>query len=293
MVKRRVLLPSLVAMFVLLGPGQALAAPTWLAGESQDGAEAVTGVPADVATDSSGNSVAVWAANPAAGGEVRAAFRPRGGPWGAPESLDGTLSTLSAQPRVAVQPDGEFVAVWLANNDGTVLRWARRPAGGDWSAAATIGGAGCCGIGALLASADGTVTLIDDGDGFVYQLHEGARLRRVRRAGAVDSAATSSPPRPTAASSRFAAGSSAQAKPCVSSPGGGRRVGRGRRGMRWWAPSRAPFSAASAVTANPDASYTAVWGESSDSESPPSGTVLSSDRGAGRGRWVGRLQARR
>ena len=43
MVKRRVLLPSLVAMFVLLGAGQALAAPTWLAGESQDGAEAVDG----------------------------------------------------------------------------------------------------------------------------------------------------------------------------------------------------------------------------------------------------------
>ena len=82
-------------MFVLLGAGQALAAPTWLAGESHDGAAAATGVPADVATDSGGNSVAVWAANTAAGGEVRAAFRPRGGPWGAPESLDGELSTQS------------------------------------------------------------------------------------------------------------------------------------------------------------------------------------------------------
>jgi hypothetical protein len=69
MVKRRVLLPTLVAMFVLLGPGQALAAPSWLAGERQDGAEAATGVPADVATDIEGNSVAVWAASTASGGQ--------------------------------------------------------------------------------------------------------------------------------------------------------------------------------------------------------------------------------
>jgi hypothetical protein len=42
-----------------------------------------------------------------------------------------------------------------------------------------------------------------------------------------------------------------------------------------------------AVTANPGASYTAVWAESSDSESPPSGSVLSSDRGAGdAGGWA-------
>ena len=187
-------------MFVLLGAGQALAAPTWLAGESHDGAAAATGVPADVATDSGGNSVAVWAANTAAGGEVRAAFRPRGGPWGAPESLDGELSALSDQPRVAVQPDGEFIAVWLANNDGTVLRWARRPAGGGWSGAATIGTVACCGIAALLASADGTVTAIVDGDGFALELHQGRRapMRSAPRRPCADRAATS-PPRPTAA----------------------------------------------------------------------------------------------
>ena len=125
----------------------------------------------------------MWAANTAAGGEVRAAYRPRGGPWGAPESLDGELGTPSSQPRVAVQPNGEFIAVWLANNDGNVLRWARRPAGGGWSGAGTIGSGRLCGIAALLASADGTVTAIVDGDRFGFELHQGAGRRCVRRRG--------------------------------------------------------------------------------------------------------------
>ena len=99
---------------MLLGSGQALAAPTWLPGESQDGIQAADdSVPADVATDSQGNSVAVWVASTGTTGEVRAAYRARGGPWGAPESLDGVLSTLLEQPRVAVQPNGQFVAVWV------------------------------------------------------------------------------------------------------------------------------------------------------------------------------------
>src|SRR4051812_6115157 len=115
MVNRRVLLPMLVAAFVLLGSGQALAEPTWLSGEAEDGTQAAQAVPADVATDSGGNSMAVWAASTATGGEVRAAYRPRGGPWGAPESLDGELDALSNQPRVAVQPDGEFIAVWIGS----------------------------------------------------------------------------------------------------------------------------------------------------------------------------------
>jgi PKD domain len=286
MVKRRVLLPSLVAMFVLLGAGQALAAPTWLAGESQDGAEAVTGVPADVATDSSGNSVAVWAANPASGGEVRAAFRPRGGPWGAPESLDGALSTLSAQPRVAVQPNGEFIAVWLANNDGTVLRSARRPAGGGWSAAATIGGAGCCGIGALLASADGTVTLIDNGDGFAasYTKEPGSDLfGEPERLTSGNVFAAASDGSVVAVRSGFLCSEAncvvAQRRP----PGGP------------WGSDEPVANIAGgdvvnglAVTANPDSSYTAVWAEVANPEGiAPPGRVLSSDRQAGdAGAWA-------
>jgi hypothetical protein len=286
MVERRVLLPTLVAMFVLLGPGQALAAPSWLAGESHDGAEAATGVPADVATDSGGNSVAVWAANTAAGGEVRAAFRPRGGPWGAPESLDSELSTQSEQPRVAVQPNGEFIAIWLANNDGTVLRWARRPAGGGWSGADTIGPGACCGINALLASADGTVTAILDGDGFAATFTKepgsaafGAEERGP--AGAVFAAAADgsvigvrsgflcSEANCVVAERRPPGGPWGPDEPVANVPGGDVVNGL-------------------AVTANPDSSYTAVWAEAANPEGiAPPGRVLSSDRQAGdAGAWA-------
>ena len=236
----------------------------------------------------------MWAANPAAGGEVRAAFRPRGGPWGAPESLDGALSTLSAQPRVAVQPDGEFVAVWLANNDGTVLRWARRPAGGGWSAAATIGGAGCCGIGALLASADGTVTLIDNGDGFAtsYTKEPGSDLFgeperltvgnvfAAAADGSVIAVAERVPLRSetlcVVARRRPPGGPWPTADELVADVAGGDVV----NGL--------------AVTANPDASYTAVWGESRGLGEPRAPGHACSAATAGRATpGVGRLAARR
>jgi hypothetical protein len=276
MVKRRVLLPTLVAMFVLLGSGQALAAPTWLAGESHDGAEAATGVPADVATDSGGNSVAVWVASTGAGGEVRAAFRPSGGPWGAPESLDGALSVRSVQPRVAVQPDGEFIAVWLANNDGTVLRWARRPAGAGWSDADTIGPAGS--IAALLASADGTVTAITS-DRLPSSFTKDPGADAFGGAESVPSGSVFAAA-PDGSVVAVRGGFVCSESLCV--------VARRRPPGGPWptedelvADVSLPSVSGIAVTTNPGASYTAVWTESSDSESAASGSVLSSDRGAG------------
>jgi hypothetical protein len=272
-------------MFVLLGPGQALAAPTWLAGESQDGAEAATGVPADVATDSGGNSVAVWAASTATGGEVRAAFRPRGGPWSAPESLDGALSTQLEQPRVAVQPNGEFIAIWLANNDGTVLRWARRPAGAGWSDADTIGPGACCGINSLLASADGTVTAILDGDGFAatFTKEPGSNAfgAEERGPGGADFAAAAD-----GSVAGFRDGSCSE-QPCV--------VAQRRPAGGPWGPAEPVANLAGgdivngfAVTANPDSSYTAVWAEVANPAGiAPPGRVLSSDRQAGdAGAWA-------
>jgi hypothetical protein len=282
MVERRVLLPLLVAMFLLLGPGQALAAPTWLGGESQDGSEAVQAVPADVATDADGNSVAVWAATTETRVEVRAAFRPRGGAWGAPESLDGQLSAQSDQPRVEVQPDGEFVAAWIGSGDGTFIRWARRPAGAGWSDAETIDGAGCCGLSALLASADGTVTLIDEGDGFATSYTKdpgsdtfgaGERLT----SGNVFAAASDgsvvavrdtlcSEQRCVVARRRPAGGPWPEGDDLVANV------------------SNSDVVNGLAVTANPGSSYTAVWAETANPEGiAPPGRVLSSDRGAGDG----------
>ena len=272
-------------MFVLLGSGQALAAPSWLAGESHDGAEAATGVPADVATDSGGNSVAVWAASTATGGEVRAAFRPRGGPWGAPESLDGALSTQLEQPRVAVQPNGEFIAIWLANNDGTVLRWARRPAGSGWSDADTIGPGACCGINSLLASADGTVTAILDGDGFAATFTKEPRSNAFgaeeRGPGGADFAAAAD-----GSVAGFRDGSCSE-QPCV--------VAQRRPAGGPWGPVEPVANLAGgdivngfAVTANPDSSYTAVWAEVANPEGIAApGRVRSSDRQAGdAGAWA-------
>jgi len=171
MVFRRELLPFLLAAaFLVIVPGQALAAPTWLSAEGQDGTDSNAQV-VDVATDADGNSAAVWLA----AGEVRAAYRPRGGPWGPPESLDTGTALTSSDPRVEVQPNGEFVAAWVADrvviDDGYPIRWARRPAGGDWTGAQTIDGIGCCpGLGELMAPADGSVTLValDEGSPSTY-----------------------------------------------------------------------------------------------------------------------------
>ena len=109
--------PLLVAMFVLLGAG-AGARGADLAGRRVAGRRrGRDGRPADVATDSGGNSVAVWAANPATGGEVRAAYRPRGGPWGAPESLDGALAR-SSSPAARRRAAGRGVRRRLAAASG-------------------------------------------------------------------------------------------------------------------------------------------------------------------------------
>ena len=154
-----------IALVLVFGAAPALAAPQWLPAEPRDSSGSAD-QPADVATDGDGNSVAVWLGS---SGAVNAAFRPRGGPWGAAEDLDPGATLSGAAPRVAVQPDGEFVAVWLegpGSGTGYPLRWARRPAGAGWSAPATITSIGCCpGIEALEASADGSVTVISSDEG--------------------------------------------------------------------------------------------------------------------------------
>src|SRR5215207_5806160 len=108
MALRRELLPLLLAAaFLLAGPAQALAAPAWLDAEPQP-ATAPAGQAPNVATDADGNSVAAWLD----GGEVVAAYRPRGGPWGAPEGLDpGTL--VAAGPLVTARANRDFVAAWI------------------------------------------------------------------------------------------------------------------------------------------------------------------------------------
>ena len=127
MVKRRVLLPSLVAMFVLLGSGQALAAPTWLgrrAAGRRRGRDAT--VPADVADRHGGNSVAVWAANTGPAARFASRFGPAAGRGARRESLDGGFSTQSEQPqRRARSRTASSSRRRHANNECTVRRLRR------------------------------------------------------------------------------------------------------------------------------------------------------------------------
>ena len=277
MALRRELLPILLAAaFLLIGPGQALAAPTWLDAEPQQATAPANQAP-DVATDADGNSVAVWFERSA----VVAAYRPRGGDWGAPEDLDLGAS-ISAGPLVTARTNGDFVAAWIT--DGTTLRSATRSTGGEWTAE-TVRGACCEEVLALEGTADGSVTLVVREDG-------------------VPSSNTRSPgtdawgsrqPLPTSGYDRFAFapdGSTVGIRLAVAvcafdclqasyrSPGaeGG-----------WGAEELIPGSSSLvditgySVEATPDSEYTAVWGEAdpgSGTPIPPS-RVRSSDRPAG------------
>jgi hypothetical protein len=79
-------------LLLAFGSAQALAAPQWRPAETRDATG--SGTPADVASDADGNSVAVWLG---AGGTVNAAYRPRGGPWGASTSHTyGAAGTFTA-----------------------------------------------------------------------------------------------------------------------------------------------------------------------------------------------------
>jgi PKD domain len=288
MVSRRVLLPLLVVAFALLGHGQALAAPQWLPTELQDAAGQA--VNADVAADFQGDAVAVWLAN----GEVRSSYRRRGGAWDAPRSLDTGTTLVQTQPRVVAQTDGEFVAVWLAQpptGGGGVLRWAHRPAGAGWSAPATIDTVSCCpAIGALEAGGDGSVTVMpfDEGVASTYTKPPGSETwggeenlpftnQGADLAVAPDGSAV--------ALVRASCGAATQVDCIVAAfrpPGGP------------WGPQETAaiegpaFTITGyAVAANPDNTFSLVWGDvpSPDGFAPP-GDVHNVDRASGtEGAW--------
>ena len=92
-----------------------------------------------VAVDPRGDATAVWLDDV---GRVYASVRPAGGGWSAPVDLDDeeqNLSTLDPDPHVAVDANGDAVAVWANDEDGdeSVLA-AERPAGGAWEPAVTL-----------------------------------------------------------------------------------------------------------------------------------------------------------
>ncbi len=95
-----------------------------------------------VAVDAQGNATAVWDRSNGANTIVQAAQRPAGGSWQAPVDLSvGGADALLAQ--VAVDPQGDAVAVWYRRN-GTdwIVQAAQRPAGGSWQAPVDLADSG-------------------------------------------------------------------------------------------------------------------------------------------------------
>jgi hypothetical protein len=109
--------------------GGAWTAPSTLAFPADLGDEAG---PANVAVDAAGNAVAGWGERANSDGSLRAAVRPAGGAWSAPETVSGVQRT----PILGMDAAGNAVALWIT--DG--IRVAVRPVGGVWSAPETLPG---------------------------------------------------------------------------------------------------------------------------------------------------------
>ena len=123
------------AALALLAPALAQAAPTWLAREQlASGANYP-----DVAFDSQGNAVAVWARG-TTGRErvIEASTRPAGGSWSTPQHI--AVAELNAHPRAALDEQGNAVAIWrLERGDNDAVLASSRPAGGSWSTPHELG----------------------------------------------------------------------------------------------------------------------------------------------------------
>lgn len=91
----------------------------------------------DLGFDGQGNAIAVGIGADSGGhATILAMDRPFGGQWGDPVPISGSHDSDVQRPQVAVNPDGDAVAVWSAFNDTAsqyVVEVAGRPAGGEWS----------------------------------------------------------------------------------------------------------------------------------------------------------------
>jgi hypothetical protein len=116
--------------------GGAWRSPVTLSGAGRDADEA------RVAVNERGDAVAVWWTRADGSNDrVESAFRPRSGVWSSPDILSDPLRH-SYRPEVAIDPEGNAVAVWVRYDaDDANTEWvqsARRPAHGSWSPLATL-----------------------------------------------------------------------------------------------------------------------------------------------------------
>jgi Carbohydrate binding domain len=118
---------------ISLPDGQAAGAPERLAS---------SGSQADVAMDTDGNAVAVWAQSGATTRALKAAFRPAGGAWRPAQELGAGVSS-NHPVRVAMSANGLAVVTWVRVEEGApsgsrgVVHAAVKPAGSSAFGAAT------------------------------------------------------------------------------------------------------------------------------------------------------------
>jgi PKD domain len=292
MVLRRELLPiALAAAILLIGAGQAFAAPQWLPSEPLPSSFAVTTDPA-VATDADGNSIAVWIDQGQTPVEVRAVYRPRGGPWETTTvNLEPAFSVITGTPpRAVALPDGSFVVVWSANRKGDadpVLRSATRSPAGVWTTELVRAVSGATEIDGLEAGGDGSVMVVsvDTEGGSVSNTKPSASAPwgapQTVGIGTVADVAVG----PDGGAVAVSTGGVCSGSPCIQAshrpPGGD-----------WGLPETVGITTGVvvqglAVTANPNGSATAAWAVATfngEGTGPP-GDVLSADRTSG-GSWT-------
>jgi Ca2+-binding RTX toxin-like protein len=111
-------------------------------------------------SDGAGNVVAVWREVNGDQSAIRAAYRPKGGTFGAPVRISEP-ATATESPEVAMDRLGNAVAVWQRSNGrNSVVQAAVRPPGGPWSAAASLSAPDDVAFGADVAVEAGRVTAV-------------------------------------------------------------------------------------------------------------------------------------
>lgn len=121
----------------------ATAAPTWLPAETVS-APGESAFAPRIAVNGPGRAIAVWRA----GGSIRTADRPAGGPWATPHNVAETDGFSSySEPDVALDADGDATAVWHLSQEVQLrdevgyVQAATRSAGGTWTNPVTISNA--------------------------------------------------------------------------------------------------------------------------------------------------------
>ncbi len=96
---------------------------------SAPGQDAIT---CHVAVDPSGNAISVWARFSGVNSIVQSATLPFGGSWTSPVDLSAAGGDAQ-DPHLAVDPNGNAVAVWSRNNgSNTIVQATYLPFGGSW-----------------------------------------------------------------------------------------------------------------------------------------------------------------